>query len=142
MSRGFTLLEIVVVLAVAAVTAALALPRLGDLLDWAAADAAARDVTIAIAVTRAAAVDRGTMARLRITADSLRIDLGEEGNWLPWKHFPGPAARGASAAVSNPEIVFAPTGIARGPSNTTVTVRRGARSERITVSRVGRVKHW
>ena len=142
MRKGFSLPEIVVVLAIAAVLSAVALPRLGGLLDALAADAAARDVTMALAVTRSAAVERGKRARLVIRADSLNIDLWENADWEPFLRWTGPADRGVSLLVSNPQVVFSPTGIGWGVSNTKVTLSRGSHIETITTSRVGRVKRW
>jgi len=44
--------------------------------------------------------------------------------------------------VSNPVVVFDAIGIGWGASNTTVVLRRGTRVEKITLSRIGRVKRW
>ena len=142
MRSGFSLPELLVVLAIVAVGTVLALPRLGDVLDWVAADGAARDVTTALAVTRAAAVTQSTLARVDIGADSLRIDIQVDGVWGPWRRYPGPAARRVQLEVSNPEVIYAPSGLGWGPANSTITLRRGAREETITTSRVGRVKRW
>ncbi|HEY6784146.1 MAG TPA: prepilin-type N-terminal cleavage/methylation domain-containing protein [Gemmatimonadales bacterium] len=142
MRRGFSLPELMVVLAIIAVVLALGVPRFGDTLDWAAADGAARDVTTALAVTRAAAISQSTLARLQIAADSLRIDLRTDGGWMAYRRDPGPAARGVQLDVSNPEVIFAPTGLGWGPANSTITLSRGGRIETITTSRVGRVKRW
>lgn len=108
--RGFTLIELLVVLLILAVAASLSVPRLGSALDRIATDAAARDVTTALASARAAAVLQGTRARLRIAADSLRVDREGVQGWEPYARWPGPAASGVSLQVSNPEIVFGPLG--------------------------------
>lgn len=142
MRRGFSLPEMLVVLAIVALVTVLAIPRLGDILDGVAADAAAHDVTTALAVTRAAAVAQATLARVEIGADSLRIDLRVDGTWGPYRRFAGPSARGVQLDVSNPEVIFGPSGLGWGPANSTITLRRGAREETITTSRVGRIKRW
>lgn len=142
MRRGFSLPELLAVLAIIAIVTVLAVPRLGDVLDWVAVDGAAHDVTTALAVTRAAAVTQSTLARVAIVLDSLRIDIRVDGVWGPYRRFPGPAARGVQLEVSNPEVIFAPSGIGWGPANTTITLRRGDRMETVTTSRVGRVKRW
>ena len=140
MRRGYTLLELVVVLALVGLLTTFAVARFAPLLDWIAADGAARDVTTALAVTRTAAVLRGGRARLRIAADSLRIDREGPAGWEPYVRWAGPAAAGVSLTVSNPEIIFSPLGIAWGLSNTRVVLRRGSQIETITTSRLGRVR--
>jgi len=140
MRRGFTLLELVAVLAIVAVLTTFAVWRLVPLVDWIAADGAARDVTSALAVTRTAAVLRGTRARLRIAADSLRIDREGPAGWEPYARWAGPASAGVTLTVSNPEVVFSPLGIAWGLSNTRIVLSRGSQIETITTSRLGRVR--
>lgn len=142
MRAGFSLMELVLVLAVVALVSAVGLPRLSAMLDHAATDAAARDVTTLLAVARAAAVSQGQRARLSIAPDTLRLDLLDPAGWRPFLRWPGPLDRGVALQVSNPEVQFGPTGVGWGPSNTTVTLRRGSHIETITTSRVGRVKRW
>lgn len=142
MRRGFSLAELAVTIAVLSIVTAVTLPRLRDVLDWVAVDSAARAVTTALAVARHAAVMRGAKTRLQIASDSLRVDRWEDGGWTRFARWAGPAHDAVALQVSNPEVVFGPTGIGWGASNTGVTLRRGSRTARITVSRVGRVKRW
>jgi prepilin-type N-terminal cleavage/methylation domain-containing protein len=142
MRRGFSLVELTLTLAVVAVVTAVTLPRLGGVLDWLAVDAEATKVTAALAVTRHLAIMRGARARLIIAVDSLRIDRWDDGTWTPQLRWAGPRDAGVRLEVSNPELVFGPTGIGWGASNTTVVLRRGSRFEMITTSRLGRVKRW
>jgi len=142
MSRGVTLVEMAVALAIVAIVTAITLPRLGGLLDWIAVNAAAQDVSTAMAVARSSAVMQGARSRAVIAADTLRIDRWMGDSWGPLHRWPGPAAHGVTLEVSNPEIVFDPIGLGWGVSNTKVVLRRGTRSEMITVSRLGRIKRW
>jgi len=142
MHKGHSLLELMVVLAIVGVCLAVATPLLTDVLDWIAADGAAHDVTMALAVARQEAVAEGRLARVRMTPDSILVEVRDIGNWVLFRRFAGPAGKGVRLLVSNPEVVFSPMGAGWSASNTTVTLTRGKRQERITTSRVGRVKRW
>lgn len=142
MRRGFSLAELAVTVVILGLVTMLALPRLNGVLDWVALDAAARDVTGALAVARYAAVMQASRSRVVIADDSLRIDRWEQAGWTPFARWAGPAHRAVTIEVTNPEVIFGPTGMGWGPSNTSVMLRRGARTALITVSRVGRVKRW
>lgn len=142
MHRGFSLVEVALTLSVLGLVTVVTLPRFRGVVDWIVADSAARQVTTALAVARHAAVMRSTKTRVQIAADSLRIDRWEDAGWVSFARWAGPAHEAVELQVSNPEVVFGPTGIGWGASNTSVTLRRGSRTERLTVSRVGRVKRW
>ncbi|HEV8381596.1 MAG TPA: prepilin-type N-terminal cleavage/methylation domain-containing protein [Gemmatimonadales bacterium] len=142
MSKGFTLLELIVVTAIAGVLVALWAPRAATLMDWLATERAVRDVTTALAVGRNGAVMQSTRARIDIASDTLRIDRLGAAGWEPWWRWPGPASHGVALEVSNPIVTFGPTGMGWGVSNTRIVLRRGSQAETITLSRVGRVKHW
>jgi prepilin-type N-terminal cleavage/methylation domain-containing protein len=142
MSKGFTLSELIVVVAIAAVLLAFWVPRAARLIDWIETERAVRDVTTALAVGRNGAVLQSTRARITIAPDTLRIDRFGAQGWEPWWRTPGPASRGVALSTSNPVVIFGPTGMGWGVSNTTVVLRRGSQTETITMSRVGRVKLW
>src|SRR5438094_1729193 len=142
MRRGITLAELVVVLAILARVTAVTLPRLAGFRDWIAVDTAAQEVIPVTAVAGSAAIMQGTRNRAVIAADSLRIDRWGEDSWGALHRWPGPQRRGVALEVSNPVVVFDPIGLAWGLSNTKVVLRRGVRSETITLSRLGRVKRW
>jgi prepilin-type N-terminal cleavage/methylation domain-containing protein len=142
MAKGFSLVELAVALAIIAALAAVGLPRLQPILDRIETDRAAREVTTAMAVARHGAVLQAVRARLTIAADSLRIDRLQPDGWTAWWRRPGPAEHGVELVVSNPIVVFGPTGMGWGASNTMVVLRRGSQVETITMSRVGRVKRW
>jgi Tfp pilus assembly protein FimT len=140
MVRGVTLLELAIVLVIAGFVLAGAARPVGRALDHFAVDGAARDLTTLLAIARHTAVAQRHRARLRIHVDSLVIDtLGGTG-WGRHHAWPGPSQRGVVMAVSNPTVSFAPTGMAWGVSNTSVTLTRGSHVETIVVSRLGRVR--
>jgi prepilin-type N-terminal cleavage/methylation domain-containing protein len=137
MSKGFTLLELIVVACIAAVLLALGFPRAARFLDWIETELAVRDVTTALAVGRNGAVVKSTRARITIGSDTLRIDRFGAQGWEPFWRTPGPSSRGVALQTSNPVVIFGPTGAAWGASNTTVVLHRGSQAETITLSRVG-----
>jgi type II secretory pathway pseudopilin PulG len=139
---GFTVLELLMVTCIAGLLVSLWLPRAARLMDWIKTEHALRDMTSALALARHAAVLQATRARLTIAADTLRVDRLEDWQWKPWWRRPGPATLGVSLQVSNPVVVFGPTGMGWGASNTTIILSRGSQRETVTVSRVGRVKRW
>jgi prepilin-type N-terminal cleavage/methylation domain-containing protein len=140
--RGFTVVELIVVLVVIGVTLTLALPRLQDTLDRIAVERSAADLSVALGAARNAAVMWGTRARLVIAADSLRIDRWADSGWAMHRLWPGPADHAVTLEVSNAQVVFGPTGMGWGGSNTKVVLRRGSHSATLTTSRLGRVKRW
>ncbi len=139
---GFTLLELMVVICIAAALMAFSLPRAARLMDWIATERAARDVTTALAVGQQRAIAFATRARIALNDDTLRIDCLGPGGWTTWWRIPGPASHGVTLEVSNPVVTFGPNGIGWGASNTKIVLRRGSQVETITTSRVGRVKRW
>ena len=142
MRRGYTLVELAIVLAVAGLVMTITLPRMGGLLDAIAVERAAAEVTNALAVARNAAVMRGRRVRLTVAADSLRLDQWMAGGWGVLKHSPGPGQLGVAATVSNPLVAFSPLGVGWGTANTRIVLERGAERAAITISRAGRIKRW
>lgn len=140
MRQGFSLVELVLVLVIAGFVLAFTLPRFSGTLDHLAADAAVRDVTTLLSVTRHTAIAQGRRVRARLADDSLRVDTLGNPDWGQYRTWPGPASRGVTMTVSNPVVVFGPAGIGWGASNTTVSMRRGSHVETVVVSRLGRIR--
>ena len=142
MKRGYTLTELAVAMSIVGLVTAVTLPQWSSLLDQISVERAASELTTALAVARNEAVVRAGRARLWIASDSLRIDALEDSGWAVVRRWPGPERHGVSLSVSNPTVVFGPTGIGWGASNTKVLLRLGLHTATITTSRVGRVKRW
>jgi prepilin-type N-terminal cleavage/methylation domain-containing protein len=142
MTRGYSLPELAVTLALIGALMAAALPRMARFRDRIAVDSAAREVTTILSVGRHAAVLQSTRARAVLRPDSLRVERWTGETWERLLERVGPVSEGVTMEVSNPTVVFGPTGMGWGAANTRVTLRRGSQVETITVSRLGRVKRW
>ena len=142
MRNGYSLVELIVALAIVSVVTGLLARRAIAWLDWIAVEEAAQDVTMALSATRNRAVVSGVRTRLEIESDSLRLSELHEGAWRASGGWLGPAQFGVNVAVSTKQIAFDPLGLGVGPSNTRVELTRGFHSATITTSRLGRVKRW
>lgn len=139
--RGTTLLELLTVLTVTAILAALVVPRLGGWLDRLAVERSASELATFYHRARTAAIFRGTQVRLEFGADSLRAVAEGVGDSTLFV-VPGPAQHGATLAVSQAIIRLYANGLGLGSANTKLVVRRGAAAESLTTSRLGRLKRW
>ena len=81
MSKGFTLLELMVVVCIAGALLAFGVPRAAGLMDWLETERAVRDVTTALAVGRNGAIMQATRARITFSRDRIRIDRYGAQGW-------------------------------------------------------------
>jgi prepilin-type N-terminal cleavage/methylation domain-containing protein len=141
MPRGWTLLELLVVLAVTALLAGLTLPRLADWLDHIAVRRASGETAAFYATARFAAVLQATPVRVEFGPGRL-VAAFEGPHDSTFLERPGPADGRVSFSASRPVIRIYPTGMGAGGSNTTLVFRRGRHEARITISRLGRLRRW
>lgn len=140
MPRGVTLLELVVVLALVALLAAIGTPRAGALLDTVATERAARRVVAAHRVARFTAIARRSVTLVTVTADSLAVRAVRGRDTIAVWRTPGPAADGVSLSGPEPPLAFAPTGLPLGLGNATFRLARGRASRAVVISRLGRTR--
>jgi type IV fimbrial biogenesis protein FimT len=136
--RGTSLLELVVTLAVAAVLAAVAFPRVGAGLDRHRTRAAAEQVATAYAVARHAAIMRGALVSVRL--DTVRGSVAVVGGPDTLLLTRLAEELGVSLATTRAESSFSPLGMGWGSANATVVLRRGRAADTVVVSRLGRVR--
>lgn len=135
---AFTLLELVLVCAFVGILAGVALPRGKYLLDGLRIRQAAHEVSGAVTLTRAAAIRRGSQARLVVDrpAGSIRVESGSDTLWrrdLARQHR-------VRLHATRDTVTFGANGLGYGVANSTIVVSIGARAETVVVSRLGRAR--
>ena len=138
MRGGFSLIELVLALAVAGLLVLIAVPRLSRAMDQIEVDAATSQIVGAHQRARMMAIARGQVLTLAIDSAELVIAsrVDETPLWL--QH--GPAAAGVTLTGSARRFTFAPTGVTLGLSNASLILSRGASQRTVLVSRLGRVR--
>lgn len=137
MTRGTTLLELLLVLCLLALLATLAVARVATAADRAAVEAAR--VRGALEAARGAGLRLGTVAALQFGAGAWEVRAVVQGvETTAWR------AAGTSAGITleggGDPIRFGPSGLAVGVSNRTLRIRRGEVTRDVVVSRLGRVR--
>lgn len=138
MRRGFTLLELALVLSIAGLTLGIAWPRFGALLDSITVEHAAQQIVSAHQRARIIAIARSQPAVLTVAPDRLTIRLRGATTAL-WEDA-GPVAIGVSLSGPPRTMTFTPVGMTMGLSNATFQLRRGTAVRTVVVSRLGRVR--
>lgn len=141
MRRGYSLVELLIVVIVAGTLALLALPPIAVARDRLAVDAATRALVDAHHRARLIASTERRTLQLRLSAEWFTLHLPRApGDTIErWRHS-GPAAEGVSATGFPHQVTIAPSGLPLGLANNTYTLTRGAARRQVVVSRYGRVQ--
>jgi prepilin-type N-terminal cleavage/methylation domain-containing protein len=140
MTRGATLLELLVALSIVGLVLGIAAPRLSEPLDTLAVEHAAGEIAGAHARARVAAVVESRVTVLHIAPDSLIMESLEPGGPVRRWGLPGPAQFAVTMTGAARTLTFSPTGITTGLSNASWTLTKGEATRRVVVSRLGRVR--
>jgi len=138
MRRAHTLPELVIVLVLIALVAAIAIPPLGETLTRWKMRAAVADLVNALVLAREAALVRGVTAVFAVDAARGEVTVTCAGDTIARRAIA--ALHGVTLAATGDSVRYAPDGLATGVSNTTLTVARGMRVDSVVVSRLGRVR--
>jgi prepilin-type N-terminal cleavage/methylation domain-containing protein len=141
MRRGFSLVELVVALGVAGVLLAFAMPPFLRVRDGLAVRQAALEVSTFYQAARHSAIRRATRVRIEFGGDSLR-GVYEGITDSVFRAQPGPARHAVAFSASRTVVRIDANGLGFGAANTTIVLRRGAVTESLTTSRMGRLKRW
>jgi prepilin-type N-terminal cleavage/methylation domain-containing protein len=137
-SRGSTLLELMLTLAVIGILTSIGVPRAASLVDRVSVKGAAQDVVAALGAARAASARRAAYASFVADPRTGHVRAVIGGEIVLDRNLA--ATRGVRLEASRESVTFSPGGLGWGAANTTVIVSRGARSDTIVMSRLGRVR--
>lgn len=152
--RGFTLLELMITITVAAVVLGVGVPSFMGLMQSSRATAYTNELAIALNLARSEAIRRGRVVTLCGTADGTTCQNGTDwtGGWIVTttpaaasgllRAWPGVAGGANAITASAASVAFQPRG-GTGTIATTLTVRMpnctGERVRHLAVNRVGHV---
>jgi type II secretory pathway pseudopilin PulG len=135
---AYTLVEVVVVLTLLVLLAALVVPPLARQLDRTAVAAATAEVAAALAIARDQAIAEGRPIAVRFDAPGARVTVLRGADTL--LHRDLARAHAVSLTASRDSLAYLPTGLGAGAANLGVVVTRGASTRTLAVSRLGRVR--
>ncbi len=140
MSRGFSLVELLLAILIVGLLLGITVPTLGPALDRLAVEQAAAELVAAHDRARIIAILESRVVLLTIRPDSLVIQVVNGANTLPRWAAAGPQSEGIALIGPMRSLIFAPIGTTMGFSNATYSLSRGASSRQVIVSRYGRVR--
>lgn len=140
--RGFTLIEILVVIGLIGLLAAIAMPRISQTLVRTNVTSSRGAVISAHGLARATAIQRGITSELVFSGNTLLV-LSENPVTRTVDTIGAPNdlndRYGVTVTTTRDTLTFDPNGIGVDGGATTVTVARGAYTESIRINAVGRV---
>jgi prepilin-type N-terminal cleavage/methylation domain-containing protein len=136
--KGFSLLELLIVMTVIGIVLAIAVPRARSGLDRAVVRSAAGDVraTLGLARTLALAGHAVIVVEVDSAHGMLRIRRGSEVLLRRGVK----QAHAVELRTTRDSLIYDPYGMGLGASNLSVLVRRGVVVETVFVSRLGRIR--
>ncbi len=135
---GHTLIELVIALAIMAILASIAAPRLGTLRDRASVHSAATEIAAILSSARRAAMLRSAAAMVVIDEVRSTVSVIVGADTL-LAHDAG-SELGVAITATRDTVLYAPSGRGWGASNTSIVLERGGWADTIFVSRLGRVR--
>jgi prepilin-type N-terminal cleavage/methylation domain-containing protein len=136
--NAFTLVELLLVVVLMGVLMALAVPRFSAMRDGASVRAAMADLGADFSMARQSAITRRSSVAVVLDTASGTVELRSAARMMS-RHTLG-ATYGIVLGSNRDSAVYDSRGLGYGVSNLTVTVRRGAIVDTLTMSRMGRVR--
>jgi prepilin-type N-terminal cleavage/methylation domain-containing protein len=136
---GFTLMELVLVVALASLVSAIGLAALHRHLDRLATHAAASEAALALAHARTTALAQHAAVAVHIDTTSGVMRMVLRGERIATH----PLARrhGVRIRATRDSLAYDVRGLGVGAANLSILIFRGAAVETVVVSRLGRIRH-
>jgi Tfp pilus assembly protein FimT len=137
-ASGYTVAELLVVLTIAGLVMAIAIPRGIAMVDRVAVQSAGGDVEATLSIARSMALAGGSAVAVDVdsAAGVLRVRRGSEvllSRAIGYAH-------GVRLGRSRDSLTYDPRGLGRGAANLSVFIRRRSAVETVFVSRLGRIR--
>lgn len=139
MRRGFSAIELTIVIGILGVLSAIAMPAMTRLVDRVRVRAAVTEIESLFGAARHAAIARGTPASVEIDTALRTISVMLGGDTLRKGQLG--AEHGVELGTNRSSMSYSPTGLGYGAANLSVVVRRSVAADTVVVSRLGRVRH-
>ena len=136
--QGVTLLELTLTMTIVAMCLALVAPRFAALRDGASVRGAANEIGAAFSNAREMAIARAGPVAVIIDTAEAAVELRAGGQRIARRTLG--LIYGVRVTSTRDSAVYDARGLGYGVSNLSVTVRRGAMADTLTMSRLGRVR--
>ncbi|MEO5590160.1 MAG: GspH/FimT family pseudopilin [Gemmatimonadaceae bacterium] len=137
--RGFTIIEVVIVLAIGSILMAIIVPRAGIFIDRIEVRGAVTEIESSFSLARHAAIARGSQVTLNIDNARGIISITTATDTIQARPV-GPAHK-VTLSANRPGITYSPIGLGYGAANFTLLVTRNRVTDSVLISRLGRVRH-
>jgi prepilin-type N-terminal cleavage/methylation domain-containing protein len=135
---AFTLLELTLTMTIVALCLGLVAPRFAALRDGASVRGAANEIGAAFSNAREMAIARAGLVAVVFDTANAAIELRADGQRIARRSLGD--TYGVRLRSNRDSAVYDARGLGYGVSNLSVTVRRGAMADTLTMSRLGRVR--
>ena len=126
------------VVAVVAVLLGLAVPRIGRVRDHTATRSAARELAASFSTARDLAIARRSAVAVLLDTVGGSVSISASGQVLSERRLG--LLYGVRLSATRDSMAFDARGVGRGAANLRVVLRRGAASDTVFLSRLGRVR--
>ena len=136
--KGFTLLELLVVMVVTGIVLAIAVPRARAGVDRAVVRSAATDVRATLGLARTLALAGHAVIVVDVESATGVLRIRRDSAVLMRRGVAG--AHGVEVRATRDSLSYDPYGLGRGAANLSVVIRKGGAAETVFVSRMGRIR--